>query len=692
MNKLKKKFFDITKSHKSKESSDKALNAHSQVNMKMSRNLLVIWLDSNIDEENNADCRDTISQLQCITHPINTFIDADQCIKFLQTVDNNNKAHMIISGSLGQYVVPYVHDMSPVDSIFIFCNNQKYHEQWAKDWSKIKGVYTEIGYICEALKQTARQSEQNAISISFMGTSDDMSKKNLDQLDCSFMYTKIFKEILLKINFEQEHIQEFIQYCREQFTDHQVEWINIKELERKYHKQTPIWWYTYDSCLYSMLNQALRILNVNIIIKMGFFMNDLHRHIQELHTQQFTNHQSSDCFIVYRGQSIFKEDFEQMKKTKGGLMAFNNFLSTTKDLTIALPFARNALAYPDLVGILFVMKINPSISTTPFAYVKDVSYFQREDEVLFSMHAIFRICDIKSMYENQCLYQVVLTLTSDDDKDLRLLTDRIREETDGSTGWDQLGKLLLKLREGKKAQQVYEILLDQTTEEIEKAHIYYQIGWAKDLQGEYRKALAFYGKSLKIRQENLPPNHPDLAKTYNNIGVAYCFMRKYSKALSSHEKALEIRQQSLSSNHPDLAKSYHNIGWVYLSMDEYSKALPYYEKALAIRQKSLPPNHPDLAASYNNMGLVYFNMDEYLRALAYYEKALAIQEQSLPWNHPDLACCYNNIGWIYENLGEYAKAHLFCKRALHIAEQTLPLHHPAVQEYRGNSDRIKRKL
>ena len=33
----------------------------------------------------------------------------------------------------------------------------------------------------------------------------------------SFMYTQILKEILLTIDFEQEHINEFLTYCREQF-------------------------------------------------------------------------------------------------------------------------------------------------------------------------------------------------------------------------------------------------------------------------------------------------------------------------------------------------------------------------------------------------------------------------------------------------------------------------------------------
>jgi uncharacterized protein YrrD len=70
------------------------------------------------------------------------------------------------------------------------------------------------------------------------------------------------------------------------------------------------------------------------------------------------------------------------------------------------------------------MTIDPSKSTTPFASINGVSYFPAEDEVLFSMHTVFRIQDIKSIGENQRLIQVDLTLTDEnDDKDLRQLTN-----------------------------------------------------------------------------------------------------------------------------------------------------------------------------------------------------------------------------------------------------------------------------
>jgi tetratricopeptide (TPR) repeat protein len=319
-------------------------------------------------------------------------------------------------------------------------------------------------------------------------------------------------------------------------------------------------------------------------------------------------------------------------------MSFNNFLSTSKDRNVSLRFARSALADPDSVGILFVMTIDLSKSKTPFASINGISYFPDEDEVLFSMHSVFRIHDIKSMGENQRLIQVDLTLTGEnDDKDLRKLTDQIREASfPNSDGWYRLGSVLYKMGQFQKSQQVYEALLEQATDESDKAPIYNQLGLMKDSQGEYEEALTFYEKTLEIDKKTLSPNDPELAKTFNNIGLVYDNIGEYSKALSSYEKALEIKQQSLPSNHPSLAASYNNIGVVYRKMSEYSKALSSYKKALEIRQQSLPSNHPDLAMSYNNIGLLYERMGEYSQALSFCERAVVIDEHSLPPNHPSL--------------------------------------------------------
>ncbi|CAF3844684.1 unnamed protein product [Adineta steineri] len=509
-------------------------NANRRINMQRMQNVLLIWLDNNI-KDNNADCNDVIKQLKRVVNNINTFTDVEKCIEFIQTI-TNNKVCMIVSGSLAKHIVPHVHDISRVDTIFILCNNQECHKRWVKEWPKIKGVFTDITPICEALKQASQQCEPNAIAISFVAPN-----KKLDQLDPSFMYTQILKEILLTINFEDKHIREFITYYCEAFVENDCDLHNIEKLERDYHDHTSIWWYTYQCFLYSMLNQALRLMNVDIILRMGFFINDLHRDIQRLHLEQFDGPQSGATFTVYRGQGLSKEDFTEMTKTKGGLLSFNNFLSTSKNRDVSLCFAPHAATNPDLIGILFVMSINPTYSTTPFASVSDVSYFHTEDEVLFSMHTIFRIEDIKPMDENNDLYQVNLTLTNDNDQDLRTLTDHIRQEIfPDDEGWYRLGSLLITMGQSNKAQEVYEVLLHQTTNESGKAPFHHQLGRIKRNQGEYQEALFYYEKALTIRQQSLSSSHPYLANSYNNIGNVYYSMGDYQKALSCYEKALTI--------------------------------------------------------------------------------------------------------------------------------------------------------
>ncbi|CAF1015313.1 unnamed protein product [Adineta steineri] len=664
----------------------KGAEGRRRINIQQAQNVLLIWLDSNIAETND-DCQNTIIKLRCIVNDINTFIDGDQCLEFIQTIVDK-KVCMIISGSLGQHTVSRVHSMSQVDSIFIFCGNKKYHEQWAKDWPKIKDVFTDITPICEALKEAAHQCEQNAIPMSFVGTN-----KNLDQLDPSFMYTQIIKEIILTIQFDQKHTQDYFDYCRDAFTGNTKELKNIQQLESEYHNKTPIYWYTCQMFMYPMLNRALRLLDGDIITHMGFFIGDLHRQIEQLHKEQYAGTTAANAFTVYRGQGLSAEDFKKMSKTKGGLISFNNFLSTSKVRNISLGFAQRATINPDQVGVLFIMKINPAQSTTPFASVAGISKFQNEEEVLFSMHSVFRIQNIKQMGGNNRLYEVNLTLTADNDPELSRLTDYIRKESyPGSEGWYRLGLVLWKMGQFDKAEDIYQVLLDQTEDDKNKADIYVHLGMIKDEQGKYEEALTLYKKSLAMYQKTLPPNHLSLASSYNNIGNVHYIMGNYPKALSSHEKAIEIRQQSLPSNHPDLAKSYGNIGLVYADMGNYPKALSSHEKALKIRQQSLPPNHPELAKSYNNIGLVHYNMGGYPKALSSHEKALEIRQQSLPPNHPELAMSFGHMGNVYNKMGQHSKALSFCQRAVDIAHQSLPSDHSHLQWYRNNLEDVKKKL
>ena len=188
-------------------------NERRPLTQRIIQNFHLVWLDGNINE-NDDDCRNSIKELKQVVNTMNTFVDVDECIDFISGIPEET-AFMVTSGAIGQTIVPVIDNMTQISGFYIFGGNKTYHEQWAKEWPKVKGVFTDIKSICEALKQAAQDCDQNAVSISFAPTRDatnNIIDKNT--LDCSFMYTKILKNILLTIDFDHGHIIDFVEHCR----------------------------------------------------------------------------------------------------------------------------------------------------------------------------------------------------------------------------------------------------------------------------------------------------------------------------------------------------------------------------------------------------------------------------------------------------------------------------------------------
>ncbi|CAF1593157.1 unnamed protein product [Adineta ricciae] len=487
---------------------------------------------------------------------------------------------------------------------------------------------------------------------------------------------------MLTIEYSEEHLSEYCNYCCDTVADNLQTVNSIRQFEREYNEKSPIWCYSYYRFLYLMLNRSLRILDGDIIQRMGFFITALHRNIEQLHKDQYLDNSCQQPFTVYRGQALSKTKFNQLKKAKHGLISFNSFLSTSTDSRVALIFGESNAINPDDVGIIYVMEIDPTHTTTPFASIQKISNFFEENEILFSMHSIFRIHDIEPINHIDKLYKVHLSLTTDNDQDLHNLTQYIKHHsyTDLQSCY-ALPQLLIHIGQQNAAEHLCQSLLRNTNRKDDRVFSTYIIssllGRIKEAQGNYNEALGFYQNSLTNVAQLLPPNPSSLAASYANIGSMHQVMGNYSQALEYNEKAFSIRTESLPPNHPDLAASYINIGLVHHARNNYSQALEYHEKALSIQTESLPPNHTGSAKSYTSIGAVRHDMGNYSQALQYLEKALSIRTESLPPNHPDLAASYINIGVMHREMGNYSKALEYHEKALSILTQTLPPNHPS---------------
>jgi tetratricopeptide (TPR) repeat protein len=580
---------------------------------------------------------------------------------------------MIIPDHLGRQILPLIEDISQLHWIYVLCNHHAECEHSTNISKKVKGAFNQIELIYDTLKQTVRRSDIDMTPISIISSA---ISTNPDELDQSFMYSQLLKEIILDIEYDENAKKTFTDFCRQQYVENDVMLKIIDEFEQNYDCSRAIWWYTKEPFIYSVLNKALRIQDIETTMTMGFFIRDLHRQIQQLHSE---THQSAKM-VLYRGQGLSDVDLAKIKNSKGGLFSFNNFLSTSIVSEVSLMYADSARYNPDLTGTLFRIEVDPSMSSIPFVPLDNISYYsESEKEILFSMHTVFRIGEMEKIEDR--LWQVNLVLTSDTDQQLKYLTDYMRNELGGKTGWHRMANLMHKMDKTEIWLKACKIILNTISLDDQQEFVTVLISILKYAAVTYcikanSKNVPFDIEMVpEVEQKSLAPNHLELATTYNNIGSSHDWMEDYETALSFYEMILEIQQQFLPLNHTDLATTYNCIGHVYNSMKNYKSAISYFDKALEIQQKSLPADHPDLATTYNSIGDVNRSMEDYSSALLSYKKTLEIRQNFLPPNHPDLATTYNSIGEIHRFMGDHSTALSYFKETLAIQLKSLPHNH-----------------
>ncbi|CAF2667344.1 unnamed protein product [Rotaria sp. Silwood2] len=625
------------------------------------QNFSLVWADKHLDEI-NEDFRNSITKLQRTIDLTEKFHDVNECLQYISSSENR-RIFLVVSGKLASHVVPLTHDKSQVYAMYIFCFNKLKYEHWATgEWPKVRGVFTDIKLICTELRKVAREC-------------DDEDVKITGQLEPSFMYSMLFKQIVLEIDFDlRKDIRALAEHARKLYKDKPEQRQIIDQFVKEYNgnvDNNPVRWYSGECFTYKMLNKALGRLDVSTLLETGFFMRDLHQNVEELYDKQMEDNDAQFSKTVFRGEAMRPKDFH-IKVQEDKFLSYNNFLSTSEERHVATDFIKRKLkSDPTKIGVLFIIAIDPSVKSVPYARIAEFSEYPDEKEILFSTHTVFRVRQIRDIQEGDLsIRQVNLTLTSEqNDEELTRLAQHIRRELTG-TGWQKMGVLLWKINENKKAEEIYKLLLEQAASDFDQAYCYNQLGIIHDSQGDYKQALDFFEESIKVYRKIRSHDHPELATSYGNIALVYNNMGDYKKALEYNEKALAIRKITLPENHPHLATSYSHIGQVYRSMDNYEKALEYYEKDLEITKKVLPENHPHLANSYSQIGHIYNHMGDYKKTLEYYEKSHEIFKIALPENHPGLANSYLSFAACYEKLGDYPAALNALENTLQIQKKT----------------------
>ncbi|CAF4034245.1 unnamed protein product [Rotaria sp. Silwood1] len=469
-------------------------------------------------------------------------------------------------------------------------------------------------------------------------------------------------------------------FCRETYYDNRSQLRLINEFKDTFNESNALWWYTRDSFLYRLVNKALRMLDVDALYSIRYCLPIINGEIERHHTKWLRSHSDLKIFSVYRGYGTSTDDFKKLQTEIGGFMSISSFLSTSADRMSAYGFAFPLVGQPEQVAVLLEIEIDTENCHVSFVDLEAFSQIQEEKEILFSMGTVFRIQEIQE--DSQGIWIVKVSLTGEEDEELKRITKHMREEIMDSTPMMSLIRLMLKMAKYENAEKYCLQLFDNSTviDDSKSILAIYHI-----LEFVYEKMHQESGSDpvskgpLEIDVKNLSSAHPSIAHIYNKLGAICYEYRQHAKALAYFRKAINIQLNGAAqSDQMGLAMFYTNVGFVYNSKKSHSVALKMYVKALKIRLNILPANHPDIAQSYINIANLYLQQEEYNKAIDYLNKILEIQKISLPPYHPNIGETYEKLSKAFNRQNKLDKALHYRKLSYEINSKCFPRDHQRV--------------
>ncbi|CAF2792622.1 unnamed protein product [Rotaria sp. Silwood2] len=615
----------------------------------------LIWLDAAVNTvKENVRAQ---SELRAIINYLKVFEDLEKCEKYIRKSHESDRIVLIVSGGLGQQIVPQIYKLRQVRTIYIYCMNTKKNKKWASEYSKIKLVTADLDDLIRRIEKdhikTKKIEEQLAITYLERDSVTDRSSLGLNG---QYLQFELLMDSLLRIEATDEDKSELISICKRKYKDNSKELDNVHQFKNKYKPDKALWWYTRESFLYRMLNKAFRVQDTKLLYLLRFFIFDLWKAIEK--------HQCSTPIRTYRSQSISEDEFRGLSNSIGKLISMSSFFSTTLDAKKALDFVDPA---DDLRQIFFEIDADPRIKgVKPFAEVTAQSAHPEEREVLMSVGSIYRILDVSRVDDK--VWTIKMRLCGEDENNMRSTLEHMKKEN--LAEGHELKRLLFATR------LIQMNKLDEAERHL--IHLYNTLPHDhKDILALYSKlgdlafekddlvaSLKWYQKALKRKSETLKPNDTNLAESYNSIGNVYARQNAFKEAHESYAKALEIWKQAFGEEHLAIATSLSNIGNVYNQEKRYAEAFQCHNKALMIRKKFRPSDHPDVAASLNNLGLICLCNSRWQEALQYFEQSLAIKEKSLSYQHPSIGSTWESMAFVYEQKQELHKALIYYKKTV----------------------------
>ncbi|CAF1340036.1 unnamed protein product, partial [Rotaria sordida] len=192
----------------------------------------LVWLDPG---SSTNDDHDTEQQLRSIINHLKKFHDVSQCQKYIDERSPKERVIMVVSGQLGRKIVPSIHNLRQVISIYVYCFDKKRNEQWACKYAKVRAVVVELDELISRIKDDHKIQKfvEEPLSINIFTTGGGAGNSTIG-LNGEFVFSQVLIDCLSRLRYTEADKNELIRLCEQQYKGNSIELSNIREFQDKY--------------------------------------------------------------------------------------------------------------------------------------------------------------------------------------------------------------------------------------------------------------------------------------------------------------------------------------------------------------------------------------------------------------------------------------------------------------------------
>ena len=184
------------------------------------------------------------------------------------------------------------------------------------------------------------------------------------------------------------------------------------------------------------------------------------------------------------------------------------------------------------------------------------------------------------------------------------------------------------------------------------------LGSAYNLQGNYKSALKYIQKGLKIRESLGEPGLNLQVSSLINLGNVEKNSGQHADATYHYLKALELSKKlNLDEKH---ALVLNNLSIIYAEAEDFDLAVDYLRKALEIHTEV--GNKTEIGRTYINLANLFSEQGKDSLSLSYYREAESIFSNLN--NQFEVAIIQNDLGAFYADKEAFKKAIEYHSKAL----------------------------